>query len=135
MNTITVEHMQAVDTLAWHLRRLPREERIRIVADAVVKGVSEGLEARGLAGMGEDDAAVSSAVQSVLTPLLPSLTDQLTKAVEPAAKKAAEFVGPAIEEKIKEYGPTLAIITGIVAGVIALIGSAIMGGVIARKVR
>ena len=134
MNTITVEHMNRVDTLAWHLRSLPREQRIKVVSDAIAQGVVEGLQARGLAGLGQDDNVIAAAVQSTLTPMLPALTAQLQKAVEPIAQKAADVVGPAIEEKIKQYGPILAIATGVVAGIIALVGAAIMGGVIARKV-
>jgi hypothetical protein len=132
-NTITVEQMHAVDTLAWKLRRLPREQRIAIVADAVAQGVVEGLAAQGLSGLGADDSVIALAVQNVLGPMMPALGAELMKAVEPATQRAADMLGPVLEEKIKDYGPILAITIGVVAGIITLIGSAIMGGVIARK--
>jgi len=132
-NTITVEHMNAVDTLAWNLRRLPREQRIAIVTDAVTQGVMEGLAAQGLSGMGVDDSIIAAAVQNVLAPMMPALGAELMKAVEPATQRAADMLGPILEEKIRDWGPILAITIGVVAGIITLIGSAVMGGVIARK--
>jgi hypothetical protein len=73
------------------------------------------------------------AVQNVFGPMMPALGAELMKAVEPATQRAADMLGPVLEEKIKDYGPILAITIGVVAGIITLIGSAIMGGVIARK--
>jgi hypothetical protein len=132
-NTITVEHMNAVDTLAWHLRRLPREQRIAVITDAVTQGVMEGLAAQGLSGLGANDSVIASAVQDVLGPMLPALGAELTKAVEPALQRASDMLGPVLEEKIRDWGPILAITIGVVAGIITLIGSAVMGGVLARK--
>lgn len=132
-NTITVEHLDAVDTLAWSLRRLPREKRIEIITDAVTQGVVEGLAAQGLSGLGADDSIIAAAVQNVLGPMMPALGEELMRAVEPATQRAADMLGPILEEKIKDYGPILAITVGVVAGIITLIGSAIMGGVLARK--
>jgi hypothetical protein len=132
-NTITVEHMNAVDTLVWNLRRLPRERRIAVITDAVTQGVVEGLASQGLSGMGADDSVIAAAVQNILGPMLPALGAELTKAVEPAMQRATDLLGPVLEEKIRDWGPILALSIGVVAGIITLIGSAIMGGVIARK--
>lgn len=132
-NTMTVETLSAVDTLAWNLRRLPREKRIEIITEAVTQGVYDGLAARGLSGFGADDSIIASAVQNVLAPMMPALGAELMKAVEPATQRAADMLGPVLEEKIRDWGPILAITIGVVAGIITLIGSAVMGGVLARK--
>jgi hypothetical protein len=132
-NTITAEELGRIDTLAHHLRRLPREQRIAVVSQAVIEGVQEGLAARGLSGLGANDSIIASAVQDALAPMMPALGAELTRAVEPALQRATDMLGPVLEEKIKAWGPILAISIGVVAGIITLIGSAVMGGVIARK--
>jgi hypothetical protein len=137
LNTVTVEHMRALDTLGWRIQALPPDVRERVLREGIAEGVSEGLRTvrrrAALSGIG-DDEAVTAAVQSVLGPLMPSLSAEIMKAVGPAAQKAADVVGPVIEDKIKTYGPILAIIVGVVAGIIALFGMAAVGRyVIARS--
>jgi hypothetical protein len=133
--TVTVENLQPVDALGWKLRRLPPRQRIEVVRKAVLDGVQEGLASHGMTGMsGLGADAVSAAVERVLQPLMPTLGAELVKVVEPAARKAADVVGPAVEENIKKYGPTLAIITGLVAAVLSVIGMVVVGGYVVKKV-
>jgi hypothetical protein len=136
--TVTVENLQPVDALGWKLKRLPPRQRIEVVRQAVLDGVKAGLADRGVSGLGGmsnlSADVVGAAVERVLRPMMPALGAELVKVVEPAAQKAADVVGPAIEQNIKKYGPTLAIITGLVAATLSVIGMLVVGGYVVKKV-
>lgn len=135
MNSMSVESVETVDPIAWKLSQLDPRTREEVLRRAVEWGVRHGMDTvrrSGVSGLGQD-AAVTAAVQRALAPILPALGTELVKAVEPAAKRAAELVGPAVEEKIKEYGPRLAIVTGIVAGILAVLGMVVLGAYISKR--
>jgi hypothetical protein len=159
MNGLSIESLSALDpataleverrSAAWRmgglgrgLARLDPETRLEVARRAVSWGVAEALgEAAArhgprLAGMGQDamTAVIGPAVERALTPLLPALGAQLVKVVEPAARKAADVVGPAVEEKLRAHGPRLAIIAGVVAAILGLLGMAALGWFVARRV-
>lgn len=117
---------------------MQREVATRAIEWGVKRGVADWIE-QAEHGMGQlsQDAitnAVAVAVQRALEPMMPALKAQLLAIAEPAAKKAAEVVGPVIEEKLRDYGPTLAAITGVVAAVLSIVGMLLLGGYIVRKV-
>lgn len=113
-----------------------------VVSRAVHWGVAEGADswlrarAAGMSHLGQDalSTAVQFAVERALKPMMPMLGQRLMEVAEPAAKRAAEVVGPVVEDKLKEYGPRLAIIAGVVAAILGLLGMAALGWYVARKV-
>lgn len=126
------------DSLGQRLGQLDPKLREEVVRRAVYWGVQEGLadwKARNPGGMAAlSQEALTAAVEKVIAPYLPAIGQQLVKVVEPAAQKAADVVGPAVESKIRQYGPTLAIITGVVAAVLSILGMVALGGYIVKKV-
>lgn len=130
--------------LGPRLRVLMPRARQQLAERAIEWGVQAGIDeclrrsemGMGMAALSEDaiTSAVSVAVQRALTPLMPTLSAELMKVAEPAAKKAADVVGPVIEEKLRDYGPTLALITGIAAAVLSVIGMLLVGAYVVKKV-
>lgn len=130
------------DPLAARLAQLSPEMQKEVARRAINWGVQRGVaewisqaeRGMGTLSQGALDSAITIAVQNALTPLMPVLKQQLLEIAEPAAKKASEVVGPVIEEKLRDYGPTLAAITGIVASVLSIVGMLLLGGYIVKKV-
>lgn len=130
--------------MAERFARLSPWSRQEVLRRAVEWGVRRGVQetlayrgASGLSGLGQDTlaSAVTVAVQNALKPLMPVVTDQLLAAVKPAAEKAAEIVGPAVGQVIEEKMPKYALIAGIVAAVLGLVGMVALGTYVVRKVR
>lgn len=132
-----------VDPLAARLAQLSPETQKEVARRAIEWGVQRGVadwisnaeRGMGTLSQGALDSAITVAVQNALMPLMPTLKAQLLEIAAPAAKKASEVVGPVIEEKLRDYGPTLAAITGIVAAVLSLVGMLLLGGYIVKQVR
>lgn len=130
------------DPLIAKLAQLSPETKREVARRAIEWGVKRGVDdwiSQAANGMGQLsqgalDSAITIAVQNALAPLMPVLKQQLLEIAEPAAKKASEVVGPVIEEKLRDYGPTLAAITGIVAAVLSIVGMLLLGGYIVKKV-
>lgn len=131
-----------IDPLAAKLGQLSPADRKEVARRAILWGVQRGVSdwisqaenGMGTLSQGALDSAITIAVQNALTPLMPVLKQQLLEIAEPAAKKASEVVGPVIEEKLRDYGPTLAAITGVVAAVLSIVGMLLLGGYIVKKV-
>lgn len=115
-----------------------REVALRAIQWGVARGVSGWLHDNmaGLAELGEDavTSVVKIAVEKALLPLLPSLGEKLMEIAGPAAAKAAEVIQPAIRKELAAVLPTFAISTGIVAGVLAVLGMLVVGAYVVRKV-
>jgi hypothetical protein len=122
--------------------RTQREVVERAVEWGVERGINDWREANryramnGLGALGQDALtnAVALAVQKALTPLMPVLGEKLMAVAEPAARKAAEVVGPVLDERLRTYGPKFAIISGLVAAILGIIGMVLVGGYVVKKV-
>jgi len=129
------------DPLLAKLSQLSPEMKREVVRRSIQWGVERGVadwisqaeRGMGTLSQGALDSAITIAVQNALTPLMPVLKQQLLEIAEPAAKKASEVVGPVIEEKLREYGPTLAAITGVVAAVLSIVGMLLVGGYLKKQ--
>jgi len=117
------------------LADLDPEMRLEVVRRGAEWGVMQGLadlRAQGIDGLGQDYIAL--AVERALKPMLPALSEQIMQVVGPAAQKAADTVGPVLDEKLRKWGPIMAVIAGVVAAVLGIVGMVVMGGYVIRKV-
>lgn len=150
MNSLSVQAMGGINgqSLSFLSRfaaldpRTQQEVVERAVEWGVQRGVSDWIDLNrqrgmhGLARLGQDAMtnAIAIAVQRALEPLMPVLGEKLMAIAEPAARKAAEVVGPVIDAKLREHGPRLAVITGLVAAILSIIGMVVVGGYVVKKV-
>lgn len=149
MNALSLESLGAVrrpdPTAAYKGERfnlLPGYMKKRILARAMDWGVMNGMaeisRRRGYAisGFGDlsqaDQQTVADSVGSALAPILGGALKGTTAQV---SQQAAEVIGPVLEQKLKEYGPTFAIIMGLVASSLTILGMALFGSYILAKVR
>ena len=119
--------------------RLQREMAARVIDWGVMNGIAEikrrrpGARINGFGDLSQaDQATVADSVSSVLAPILGSTLKSTTADL---SAQAATVMGPVIEQKLKEYGPTFAIIMGLVAASLTLLGMAVFGGYIMAKIR
>jgi hypothetical protein len=115
---------------------LPLRQRVEVLGTAIGESVLEGM-GQDLpdpfsvnAGGGLPEQLIQQQVMKIIEPMLPVLGEKLLEIAEPAAQKAAEVVGPVVKEQLDAQIPKLAVITGIVAGLL------VVGGImIGRKIR
>jgi hypothetical protein len=119
--------------------RLQREMAARVIDWGVMNGIAEikrrrpGARINGFGDLSQaDQATVADSVSSVLAPILGSTLKSTTADL---SAQAATVMGPVIEQKLKDYGPTFAIIMGLVAASLTLLGMAVFGGYIMSKIR
>jgi hypothetical protein len=105
----------------------------RVVDWGVMNGIAEikrrrpGARINGFGDLSQQEQnAVASAVSSALTPILGSTAKDLSQ-------QAADVIGPVMVQKLKEYGPTFAIIMGLVAATFSVLGMALVGGFLMKK--
>lgn len=115
---------------------LPKHVQKQVAARVLDWGVMQGMaEIRrrrpGVSGFGDlsqaEQQTVASAASGALTQILGGTAKGLST-------QAAEVIGPVIEQKLKEFGPTFAIIAGLVAAVFGVLGMALVGGYVIRKI-
>lgn len=130
------------DAVAERFSTLPPDLQREVARRAIEFGVLQGVEewkANGgqrLSGLGQDAMAqvIGPAVERALKPLLPTLSKSLIDIVKPAAEKAAAVVGPAVGRELRATMPKFALIAGIVAATLSIIGMALVGGYVVKKV-
>lgn len=146
MNALCLESLGAARRPSYEgerFRLLPpavqRQMAARVVDWGVMNGVAEIKRRRPNArinGFGDlsqqEQQTVADSVSSVLAPILGTTLKSTTANI---SAQAAEVIGPVIEQKLKEYGPTFAIILGLVASTLTILGMAIFGGFILAKIR
>lgn len=79
------------------------------------------------------DTATDQLIAQALSSIAPQLQAQLLAIAEPAAQKAAQVVGPVIEEKLAQEAPLFALITGVFAGAVAVVGMILVGTFVLKK--
>lgn len=111
-----------------------RQMAARVLDWGVMQGIDEIRRRRPgamISGFGDlsqaDQQAVADSASNALTQILGGTAKSLSA-------QAADVMGPVIEQKLKEYGPTFAIIAGLVAAVFGIVGMALVGGYVIRKV-
>lgn len=119
--------------------RLQREMAARVVDWGVMNGLAEvrrrrgGMKIQGLADLSQaDQQTVADSVSNVLAPILSTTMKGTTAQL---SQQAADVIGPVIEQKLKDYGPTFAIIMGLVAASLTLLGMGLFGGWLLTKIR
>ena len=99
--------------------RLDRDAQIEVLGTALGQAILDEVSEEDLKGLGQETQnVISAAAMRYIEPLLPALGEKIKAMSEPVAKKAGEVV----EEKLIQYGPYLAIFTGLVAGVLVVAG-------------
>lgn len=149
MNALSVQALggfAGFDSLGYHLAQLDPATQQEIVTRAIMWGVERGVSdwiegnqwrrERGLGALGQDAAqgAITAGIQAALTPLMPWLGDKLVEMAKPAMQQATDMIGPVIDQKVKEYGPRLAVITGLAAALLSVLGMILVGGYVVKKV-
>jgi hypothetical protein len=119
--------------------RVQKEMASRAVDWGVANAVAEIRRRRphaAIHGFGDlsqqEQQTVADSVSSALAPILGSTLKSTTANV---SSQAAAVIGPVIEEKLAAYGPTFAVIMGLVAATLTLLGMAVFGGYILTKIR
>ena len=145
MNSLSIQGLNGTgrrDAVAERFSTLPPDLQREVARRAVEFGVLQGVEewkANGgsrLSGLGQQDAMeriIGPAVERALKPLLPTLSKSLLDIVKPAAEKAAAVVGPAVGRELQAALPKFALISGIAAGTLSIIGMAILGTFVVKK--
>lgn len=145
MNSLSLQALNGTgrrDAVAERFATLPPRLQREIAQRAIEYGVLQGVQewkANGgqrLSGLGQDamDQVIGSAVERALKPLLPSLGKALVDVVKPAAEKAAAVVGPAVGRELRATLPKFALISGIAAATLSIIGMALVGTYVVKKV-
>ncbi len=145
MNGLSLQNLAAMRRPAPDTRfyPLPPKVQAKMVQRAIEWGVASGVaEVRrrrpgaAINGMGDlsqqEQQTVADSVASALSPILGSTLKSTTTAL---SQQAADVIGPVLEQKLKEYGPTFAIIMGLVASTLTILGMAVFGGFILSKIR
>lgn len=120
-------------------RLLPPTVQKEVLRRSIQWGVSKGLQdyQSGVHGLGQDamTVAIQVAIERAIQPILPVIQQQLMGAVEPAAKKAADLIGPAIRKELDAKLPLFAVITGLTAAILSIIGMTVVGGYVVKSVK
>lgn len=141
MNALSLEALGRTRASAYEGERfhlMPVATQRRVLARAIDWGVMNGVDeirrrrGYGVSGMGDlsqqEQSSVASSVASALTPIFSGTAKNLSQ-------QAADVIGPVMEQKLKEYGPTFAIIMGLVASTLTVLGMALFGSYIVGKLR
>lgn len=145
MNSLSLQALNGTgrrDAVAERFATLPPRLQREVAQRAIEYGVLQGVEewkARGgqrLSGLGQDAMAqvIGPAIERALKPLLPTLSKSLIDIVKPAAEKAAAVVGPAVGRELRATMPKFALIAGIVAATLSILGMALVGSYVVKKV-
>lgn len=109
-----------------------RQVAARVLDWGVMQGMAEIRRRRpGVSGFGDLSQAEQQAVANTAAN---ALTQILGGTARGLSQQAAEVIGPVIEQKLKEFGPTFAIIAGLVAAIFGTLGMALIGGYVIRKI-
>jgi hypothetical protein len=146
MNALSIENLNVLRPSAYEGERfklmrpmVQRHVLSRAIDWGVLNGIAEIRRRRGgarISGFGDlsqlEQQTVADSVGSALAPILGSTLKSTTASI---SQQAADVIGPVIEQKLKEFGPTFAIIMGLVASTLTILGMALFGGYIIAKVR
>lgn len=123
MLPVSVQRQMAARAIDWGMMHGLAEIR-RCRPGQLIRGMGDLSQA--------DQQTVADSVSSALAPILGSTLKSTTAEL---SSQAAAVMGPVIEDKLKAYGPTFAIIMGLVAATLTLLGMAVFGGYIIAKIR
>jgi hypothetical protein len=119
--------------------RVQQEMASRLIDWGVMNGVDEirrrrpGLVIRTLGDLSQaDQQTVADSVSSLLSPILGSTLSSTTSSL---SQQAAGILGPVIEQKLAAYGPVFALIMGLTTATFTLLGMALFGGYMLKKLQ
>jgi len=94
-------------------------------------------KSRGMSALGEDAAQglVAAGVQAALAPMVPVIGQKILEMAQPAVEKSMQMLGPVIDEKVSQYGPRLALIMGLSAALVSILGMVAVGSYVVSKLK
>jgi hypothetical protein len=117
--------------------RVQQEVVSRVIDWGVMNAIDEarqrnpGRTINGLADLSQaDQQSTADAVSSLLSPILGQTLSSTTSSL---SAQAATVLGPVIEQKLAAYGPVFAIIMGLTTATFTLLGMALFGGYLMKK--
>jgi hypothetical protein len=118
--------------------RVQQEVVSRVIDWGVMNAIDEarqrnpGRVINGLADLSQaDQQSTADAVSSLLSPILGQTLSSTTSSL---SQQAATVLGPVIEQKLAAYGPVFAIIMGLTTATFTLLGMALFGSYILKKI-
>lgn len=148
MNALSLQHLGSLsDPLAWRLASLDVATQRAVVQRAVMEGAKLGIarwaaanrwrKANGLSSLGQEAAQglVAAGVQAALAPMVPVIGQKILEMAKPAIEKSMQMIGPVIDEKVSQYGPRLALIMGLSAALLSILGMVAVGAYVVSKIK
>jgi hypothetical protein len=137
------------DTLKRHLpmgerfNLLPPRVQQEVVSRVIDWGVMNAIDearlrnpGRAISGLGDlSQAEQQSTADSISSLLSPILGSTLSSTATSLSQQAATVIGPVIEQKLAAYGPIFALIMGLTTATFTLLGMALFGGYMLKKLQ